>query len=62
MSGSVYLVGQLIESGLASVIRDGADKAETSITVCDRNGAIAGFRRSGFADGETFLMYPTWVS
>lgn len=62
MSGSVYLVGQLIESGEATVIRDGADKAETSITVRDYNGAVAGFRSFGFADGDTFLMYQTWVS
>lgn len=59
---AVYLVGSLIESGQAVVIRDGSTKAETSIVVHDYNGALSGFQSFQFVDGETFFSYPTWIT
>lgn len=58
----MYLVGQLIERGQATVFRDGSTRAEPSVVVHDYNGVAGGFQRFDLVGGASFLSYPTWVA
>ena len=61
-SDAKYLVGQLIETGDAIIIRDGSNRPETSVVIHDFNAGLAGYRNFEFTGGGTFFSYLIWIS
>ncbi|WP_266170807.1 hypothetical protein [Dyella subtropica] len=59
---AMFLVGTLIQSGQAVILRDGSSQPESSVVIHDHDGQMAGYRSFEFMDGGVFLSFPTWVS